>query len=348
MKIYGAALSRTAFGTQSRKNGVTELGRYTNCVCDHCKKVLTDSDDVVICPVCGAPQHRECYNAHHACPHEAEHASGYEWHFPTEGAGAKIACHRCGAYNNAGAKSCRICGAPLEEEKHGFAGTSGYEKRNINRSWEDGPRQFYGTDTNNTSQSFTVDEITSEELRSYMGPAGKKLLPRFKSILEGSHSPSTWSIPGLIFGPFYLLYRKVKKPAYLLMLLLVAIHIPSFLYSIEAFKAYYAPQMFNITLSYSQTVLDLTAQLSNVMLFLRFVLHFYCGFSANGFILNTAIDDICDMRTRYDPNELHTMQYHEALFFCGRPTMLRPVLWAMALFAVSYAVIYAIIVPIIP
>ena len=337
----------SAFGAEPRGNGVTELGRYTNCVCDHCKKVLNDGDDVVICPVCGAPQHRACYNEHHACAHESEHASGYEWHFPTEGAGAKVACRHCGAYNNADAKSCRLCGAPLEEERHTFTGGS-YERHSSARDWEDNARQYSGADTGSASQSFTVDEVSSEELQSYMGPSGRKLLPRFKSILEGSHAPSTWSIPGLVFGPFYLLYRKVKKPAYLLMLLLVAIHVPSFLYSIEAFKAYYAPQMFNITLTYSQTLLDLSAQLSNVMWFLRFVLHFYCGFCANGFILNAAIDDICDMHTRYNPDELHTVQYREALFFRGRPTVLRPVLWAMALFAVSYAVTYAIVIPLIP
>ena len=34
---------------------------YKGCKCASCHKVLKEGDDIVICPECGAPYHRECY-----------------------------------------------------------------------------------------------------------------------------------------------------------------------------------------------------------------------------------------------------------------------------------------------
>ena len=36
---------------------------YKGCKCASCHKVLKEGDDIVICPECGAPYHRECYAA---------------------------------------------------------------------------------------------------------------------------------------------------------------------------------------------------------------------------------------------------------------------------------------------
>lgn len=47
--------------------------------CVRCKAYLFDEDDVVFCPVCGAPHHRECYNALGHCALEELHGTEKEY-----------------------------------------------------------------------------------------------------------------------------------------------------------------------------------------------------------------------------------------------------------------------------
>lgn len=49
------------------------------CSCVRCKSYLFEEDDVVYCPVCGAPHHRECYNALGHCALEELHGTENEY-----------------------------------------------------------------------------------------------------------------------------------------------------------------------------------------------------------------------------------------------------------------------------
>lgn len=40
---------------------------------------MNDSEDIVVCPECGTPQHRECYKKNNACVNEHLHAEGFDW-----------------------------------------------------------------------------------------------------------------------------------------------------------------------------------------------------------------------------------------------------------------------------
>lgn len=51
---------------------------YLNEVCPVCQKKFAEGDDIVVCPECGAPHHRACYNQLGHCAHEAEHGR-YDW-----------------------------------------------------------------------------------------------------------------------------------------------------------------------------------------------------------------------------------------------------------------------------
>ena len=53
---------------------------YNNCVCPVCKKQFEDGDDIVVCPECGTPHHRECYNSIHHCANADLHSEGYDFY----------------------------------------------------------------------------------------------------------------------------------------------------------------------------------------------------------------------------------------------------------------------------
>ena len=49
---------------------------YKNEKCPVCNQEFKDGDDIVTCPVCGTPHHRECYKKIGHCFNEDKHAEG--------------------------------------------------------------------------------------------------------------------------------------------------------------------------------------------------------------------------------------------------------------------------------
>lgn len=85
--------------------------------CGVCHAYLFEDDDVVYCPVCGAPHHRDCYKSIGHCAYESAHGTKNQYKKPeytedkeahTEG----ITCEICGAHINSEDVNCPECGAP--------------------------------------------------------------------------------------------------------------------------------------------------------------------------------------------------------------------------------------------
>lgn len=49
--------------------------KYTNYKCPICSNQFTEEDDVVVCPECGTPHHRECYIQNGACANSDKHGT---------------------------------------------------------------------------------------------------------------------------------------------------------------------------------------------------------------------------------------------------------------------------------
>jgi len=47
--------------------------------CPACGRSFDQDDDIVVCPVCGTPQHRSCWDERGECVNAARHAEGYVW-----------------------------------------------------------------------------------------------------------------------------------------------------------------------------------------------------------------------------------------------------------------------------
>ena len=52
---------------------------YKNEKCPVCGQEFKNEDDIVVCPVCGTPHHRECWAKENHCANEALHSGGFEW-----------------------------------------------------------------------------------------------------------------------------------------------------------------------------------------------------------------------------------------------------------------------------
>ena len=91
------------------------MPKYYGCPCEGCGKPLTLQDDIVVCPDCGAPYHRTCYEKMGLCVHAPAHGAGYEWKFPYQDAQLRT-CPTCGERTLRSESVCRCCGAALPPE----------------------------------------------------------------------------------------------------------------------------------------------------------------------------------------------------------------------------------------
>lgn len=55
------------------------MQRYTGKKCKVCEENFHDDDDIVICPDCGTPYHRDCYKNAGKCVNEELHLKGEAW-----------------------------------------------------------------------------------------------------------------------------------------------------------------------------------------------------------------------------------------------------------------------------
>ena len=100
--------------------------KYNGLPCPVCGRIMTDDDDIVVCPECATPQHRECWMKTGHCINEDKHSSGYVWAAPEAQPGAEQSappaeeagapanvkiCHVCGSENPPEALHCGNCGA---------------------------------------------------------------------------------------------------------------------------------------------------------------------------------------------------------------------------------------------
>ena len=75
--------------------------------CPYCGKNFTAEDNIVVCPECGTPHHRDCYKEHSACANEEKHGENFEW---KNAAVPPVHKHEPAGQENGGITVCPNCG----------------------------------------------------------------------------------------------------------------------------------------------------------------------------------------------------------------------------------------------
>lgn len=108
--------------------------RYNNEVCAGCGKKFLKNDDIVVCPECGTPQHRACYEKNNECVNAQLHEAGFMWKGnanppvkreknESKNNSENLVCPTCGHVNPPQAPYCEACG-----QKFTFFGVNILEK----------------------------------------------------------------------------------------------------------------------------------------------------------------------------------------------------------------------------
>ncbi len=225
--------------------------RLKNCTCVCCSNTFTDNDDVVVCPLCGSPHHRECWNKNGECANTSLHTEGFSWVFPEElkpkiekkptqpeatgtnytfknGENA-VVCPHCNALNYGNDAFCMKCREPLYSE-------TGNPAPNQNNTQENTPPPHFQGSIPHDENSYEyfqqfggvrpdimIDGIPVIEYSDYIGEKKSgRYIRRFLTMDRFGRKFSV-SLCALIFGPIWYFYRKMFKEGLLFLLAILVI-----------------------------------------------------------------------------------------------------------------------------
>ena len=197
---------------------------YLEYRCPVCGEKFNEQDDIVVCPDCGAPHHRDCWKEEGACWYRARHQDGEVWReelrvapaaseaAPEQPESAQTQqqpphqalriCPRCGMPNAPTAHYCQNCSQQLQTdpEKDGQVGANGV------------PFPPYGFVVNpflNATPSTTIEDIPIQDVSVYVGKNAMYYIPQFDRIQQTGRGRFHFS--AFLFHGIWMLYRKQYK-----------------------------------------------------------------------------------------------------------------------------------------
>lgn len=216
------------------------MTNYIGLKCPVCGRTFTADDDIVVCPQCGAPYHRECYQKAGACVYQDKHGTPEAWSPPRaeeqkKDDGDKKRCPRCGYSNMGTALYCEHCGQPLsagqqpekqagQQEGWGIPpyGPPPYDRQRPGGypppppgnyppqgGFSGGPAPFPFDPMNAVDQNEQVEGVTVADLSNIVQSNSQYYLPVFLNM-KHFHA-SRFNFCAFLFPGAWMLYRKLYK-----------------------------------------------------------------------------------------------------------------------------------------
>ena len=193
----------------------------TNCICPVCKQPFTEQDDVVVCPLCGAPHHRICWKQTGHCALKDVHGTPGQWKPPLcREDEDSLACGNCGTVNRRGDTVCAKCGHVLDEP---LPPDPSEQQPPVDAS------VFYADFSPyiGIAPDSMVEGFPAMEVATFLGPNSGYYLSRFY-FMRMQKNNFTWNWAAAIFPAGWLLYRKMYKTFIIVLLLSLVLMTPMF------------------------------------------------------------------------------------------------------------------------
>lgn len=264
------------------------MSDYIGEKCLICNKPFKVGDDIVVCPECGTPYHRECYNKEGKCVNEVLHTTHQSWkathdkNSSDDSTENTIKCPVCGEENSSDTIFCKKCGNPL-----------GINKSGDNASFDGQIPPFISQMMNATTENkFTpesdIDGVKLKEYSTYVGSNPLYYMTNFIRFGKYNRKVSV-NLTAFLFPEYYFIYRKMYLIGILVYILRYIIAIPLFIgfakngvFDGSILKGVFVNLVSENTLDW---MLSLTQFLSTALLFA-------CSLSANYLYYRKARKDI--------------------------------------------------------
>lgn len=199
--------------------------KYQGVHCPHCGKEFKETDQILICPDCGAPYHKACIQELGQCMFQDLHARGESWQPPKTAAEeaeercdgmASRRCSRCGTLNGPDKLFCEVCGTPLNREDAenpdqpagNFQQFGGAQQQGPIPGFHQMPYNPYTTPFGGLGADEEIEELPVKDLALYVKENTHYFLPRFKDMVTRKKS-ANWNWAAFFLDGFYLMYRKM-------------------------------------------------------------------------------------------------------------------------------------------
>lgn len=306
--------------------------RYKKVNCPICDQSL-ETGEIVICPDCGAPYHRDCYSKEQQCIYPELHASGNSWKAPTtlldevesketfpkdKLENTACTCTRCGTVNPPTGIFCQICGNKLPQnlvrpsnsanqnstERDDFPKDK-FELSNHEIPQNSIPLNPLVNPLGGLSPNDTIDDVSVKELAAFVGRSSHYYLPKFKEISQ--KRGTTINFAAFFFTGGFFLYRKMFLIGILFCLFDVLFSIPS---TILLYSEMTTQMVSGTQLVHGNEQLH---NLNNICSFLVLGLRFVCGYFANSLYKDFVFKRIKEIKAQ----NLKESEYYNTLLKQG-------------------------------
>lgn len=195
---------------------------FTEYKCPVCEKQFAKGDDIVVCPECGAPHHRECYEEVGHCFYEDKHSDDFSFeelnndNDSEDNDSDTIVCPRCKAVNPKEIFYCQQCGLPLGKQDNNNQNYNQYNQQNQQpfgqQPFGQGGMPFgagfnYDPMAGLNNNEPIAEDVTAGEMSKFVG----KNTPYFLTVFNRINKTGTskYNFAAFIFSGMYFLYRKM-------------------------------------------------------------------------------------------------------------------------------------------
>lgn len=282
-------------------------GSYTGLKCLVCENKFIEGDDIVVCPTCGTPYHRSCYEKSGECVNHALHEQRESWSDETEQSreeqkydgNAPFRCSKCGTVNPVEGIFCQICGCRLGGGEGPHSGsTASTEPISLNP---------FTTPYGGISPDEEIDGVSVRDIALFVGENSHYFIPKFKSMFSEKRTPG-WNWASFLFRGFYFLYRKMYLMGVVLLLLTVLLQLPLALMNVNYISS-------EITLIGEQL-----SEYNRMVLFTNFsslAISLFCAAWGNRSYCRRVLSSVKKLRRKFN-NDVYSQEYILALTKKGR------------------------------
>ena len=186
---------------------------YKKYKCPVCNKQFKDGDDIVVCPECGTPHHRECYKLTGHCVNQGLHKSGYSF-IDSEKEKLKAEEQKETAKSFEGEYSGDYYYSP-DDDFVAQAKKEVQEKKQASTDNDNPDGGFFSIPTIQVDESFykmrgTIDGLSISDIAATVRTNVSRFIQIFKKQSK-TKKKAGWNWAAFFFGSFYLLFRKMYK-----------------------------------------------------------------------------------------------------------------------------------------
>lgn len=182
--------------------------------CAICGGYLFSDDDIVHCPECGAPHHRDCYATVGHCGKLGQHGKEIVEDSAEPETEQKIKCPRCGKELPHDIKFCPFCAKSFTEEK------TNEEQDFVSF----GPGGIKIDPYGGVDKESEIDGVKVKTLARFISFTPNRILPKFKKFYETGKRIS-WNWMGFISPFSHAFFRKMNGAFFTYLLLEITAYV---------------------------------------------------------------------------------------------------------------------------